>query len=155
MSRFLDRRDAGCQLAEALRSWQHAHPTVIAIPRGGVPVAYEIARTLTAPLDVVGVRKLGAPSDPEFGIGAIGEEGVLVLDEHQVAAYEMAPAALHQAIQRERYELQRRLWLYRGAGHPLPVDGQTVVLVDDGLAMGFTAQAAVRLLRRRGGIARS
>jgi len=147
---FRDRRDAGRQLAQRLSALRAEHPVVIALPRGGVPVAAEIAAALDAPLDVAVVRKLGAPQQPEFGIGAIAEDGVRVVHEDVVRAIGIGAAELERVVERERGELERRIRLYRGAGAPVDVAGRTAILVDDGLATGSTAQAAARLLRARG-----
>jgi putative phosphoribosyl transferase len=154
--RFRDRRDAGRQLAallanHALLATDRDHrPVVLAIPRGGLPVAVEIARALGAPLDVAVVRKVGAPGNPEFAIGALAEGGVRILSDDTVHALGLSPQALHELLDRGERELLERLLRYRGARAPLPLRGRTSILVDDGLATGSSALAAVESLHRRG-----
>ncbi|MDP9454669.1 MAG: phosphoribosyltransferase [Actinomycetota bacterium] len=147
---FGDREDAGRRLAEKLLGYRDENPVVLALPRGGVPVAYEIARALHAPLDVFFARKLGAPGRPEFGIGAVAQGGLRVLNERAVEAQGIPEEYIERAAQEETAEIERRLGLLRGKGHLEPeVGGRTAILVDDGLATGVTALAAVRALRRR------
>lgn len=122
---------------------------VLALPRGGVPVAYEVARALQAPLDVFIVRKLGAPGHPEFAIGAIASDGVSVLDWDTIAANAISERALADIVRRETAEVARREQLYRASGRRVPVAGQVVIVVDDGLATGWTMHAAVVALRRQ------
>jgi putative phosphoribosyl transferase len=148
-ARFLDRRDAGRQLAQVLMDRELRDPVVLALPRGGVPVGYEIALQLDAPLEVFVARKLGAPGHPELGIGAIAEGGTRVINEMAVQALRVTPGQLDQIVAREEAELERRVDEYRH-GRPLPELGdRDVVLVDDGLATGVTAEAALVALRRR------
>lgn len=146
--RFTDRIDAGRQLAEALVP-HAAGPatTVLGLPRGGVPVAAEVARRLHAPLDVFIVRKLGVPSQPELAMGAIAEGGIRVLHDDLVAQLDLPPGALDAVAAREEAELARRVTLYRGDRPRAPIAGRTVVLVDDGLATGATMEAAVQGVR--------
>ncbi|HEX7336334.1 MAG TPA: phosphoribosyltransferase [Gemmatimonadales bacterium] len=146
---FQDRSDAGRRLADALEQYRDDNPVVLGLPRGGVVVGYEIARALDAPLDVLVVRKLGAPGAEEFAIGAIAP-GATVLNRELVAALRVPREYLARIIAREVAELARRERVYRGRGAPVEVAGRTVILVDDGLATGATAQAAVESLRRRG-----
>ncbi len=147
--RFADRRDAGRRLAPLLAGLRYERPIVVAIPRGGVPVASEVARSLGAPLDVVGVRKVGAPGNPEFAVGAVAEGDVTAINDDAVGRLGLGGAELDVMVARARRELASRMARY--AGHPrLAVAGRTVVLVDDGLATGFTARAAARSLRERG-----
>ena len=147
---FRDRTEAGRRLAERLRSLPAPPPVVEAMPRGGVPVGYEIARALGAPLDVLLVRKLGYPMQPELGLGAIGEAGVRIVNEQLVKDLGVPRAVLEEIARREGAELERRLRAYRGDRPPVPVAGRCAVVVDDGLATGFTARAGIEVLRRRG-----
>ena len=148
--RFRDRREAGRRLADRLAPLRSDRPVVVALPRGGVAVAAEVASALQAPLDVLVVRKLGHPGEPELGVGAIAEGGVSVVNRELMAHLGISAVALEQVAEVERTELERRVDRYRG-GHPrVPVAGRTVVLVDDGLATGFTARAAIDGLRRAG-----
>ncbi len=147
---FRDRHDAGRRLAATLEHSRGQHPIVVGIPRGGVPVAAEVARALGAPLDVVVVRKIGAPRNPEYAIGALAEEGVHVLSEQTVHALGLTEDERAALIARVEGELEQRVRRYRGSRAPLELTGRTVILVDDGLATGRSALAAVRSLRRRG-----
>jgi len=147
---FEDRRDAGRQLAVQLLSLAQEKPIILALPRGGVPVAVEVARALDAPLDVLTVRKLGAPQNPELGVGAVAEDGTAVLDAEMARRVGMTQAQLDRTLEREQRELHRRMERFRDGWAPLDVSGRTVVVVDDGLATGLTDLAAVRALRRRG-----
>lgn len=146
--RYQNRRDAGRQLGEILRGLGLKDPLVLALPRGGVPVAFEVARALAAPLEIFVSRKIGAPHQAEFGIGAIAEGGVTVFDERSVAVLGLEPAELRRLAEAQELELQRRVAVYR-KGRPLPVlVDRDVVLVDDGLATGVTAEAALSALKR-------
>ncbi|CAL9310727.1 putative protein [Streptomyces sp. SudanB25_2051] len=149
--RFEDRRDAGRRLGERIRERAAAQawpdPVVLALPRGGVPVGEEVARALEAPLDVLVVRKIGLPGQPEVGIGAIAGEAPPLFDERALEMLGITPDELGADVARERAELHRREALYR-RGAPAPdLRERAVVLVDDGLATGVTARAAARLLR--------
>lgn len=145
--RYQNRRDAGQRLGEILRSSHLRDPVVLALPRGGVPVAFEVARALDAPLEIFVSRKIGAPRHKEFGIGAIAEGGVTVFDKGSIAALGLGPAELQQLAAAEGVEVRRRVAAYR-KGRPLPViAGRDAVLVDDGLATGVTAEAALRSLK--------
>ncbi len=145
---FRDRWDAGRQLARELENYANrADLLVLALPRGGVPVAYEVARALHAPLDVFLIRKLGAPSQPELAIGAIASGGAVVLNRDVIDMLKVPSYVVEQIEARELQELERREQLYR-EGRPLSrVQGKTVILVDDGLATGASMHAAVRALR--------
>ena len=123
---------------------------VIALPRGGVPVAYEVAHALKAPLDVLAVRKLGAPGNPEFGVGAIAEDGTTVLNPDTARRVGMTQELLDATLEREIRELRRRVERYRDGRRQSDVRGRTVIVVDDGLATGLTDLVAVRALRARG-----
>lgn len=147
---YRDRRDAGRQLAARLEHLRAERPLVVGLPRGGMPVAYEVARALGAPLDVVIVRKLGAPLQPELAMGAIGEEDARVLNDALLRTLGVGQEELEAIAERERAELEHRQRLYRSGEEPLPVRGRTVILVDDGIATGSTATAAARVLRTRG-----
>lgn len=144
---FADRRDAGRQLAAQLAHYADADAVVLALPRGGVPVAAEVAAALDAPLDVIVARKLGAPGRPELGVGAVAEGGDPIYDHDALGLLGLDVADLAGTVEAERAELDRRVHRYRD-GRPLPaVGGRTAVLVDDGLATGVTARAALRALR--------
>lgn len=146
---YADRREAGRRLASRLLRWQGPRVTVLGLPRGGVPVAAEIAERLNAALDVFVVRKVGAPGNPEYGLGAVVEGGAVLLDEDRVAELGLTNADLGPEIERQRREVEARVATLRG-GRPLaPVEGRTVIVVDDGLATGATARAAIRALRLR------
>lgn len=150
---FRDRRQAGRKLADELRTRQEQgalpDPVVLALPRGGVSVAAEVARALGAPLDVLVVRKIGAPFQEELGVGAITGDDEPLFDEHTLDALGLSRGRLAPVVERERTELRRRQGLYR-AGRPAPdLRGRTVIVVDDGLATGVTARAALRSVRRR------
>lgn len=149
MLRFPDRTAAGRQLAEELRGYVGRDPLVLALPRGGVPVAYEVARALDAPLDVCVVRKIGAPGYPEFGLGAVAEGGEVYLSPGLSSQLGFSRAELLPMIAEKEREVEERVRRYRG--HPLPdLRGRTVFLIDDGIATGGTAMAAVRALRKQG-----
>ena len=146
---FADRTDAGRRLAAMLGSFAgRGDVLVLALPRGGVPVGYEVARALGAPLDVLVVRKLGVPGHEELAMGAVAGGGVRVLDEDVVASLGITDAMIDPVAERERGEVERRERAYRGARPPPEVRGKTVVVVDDGIATGSTVRAAVAALRR-------
>ena len=147
--RFRDRRDAGGQLATRLQTEDLDDPVVLALPRGGVPVAFEIAGTIGAPLDVLVVRKVGAPNHAEFGIGAIAEGGITVRDEAAMRMVGASEQRFEEIADRERAELARRVQLYRGDRLLPDPAGHDVVLVDDGLATGVSAEAAIVAMRAR------
>jgi predicted phosphoribosyltransferase len=145
---FLDRADAGRRLAGALERFRGRSPVVLALPRGGVPVGLEVARALGAPLDVIDARKLGAPGHEELAVGAIAP-GAVYVDRLLVRRLGVSAAYLEQITTAEGRELERRERLYRSGRAPLDVEGRVVILVDDGLATGATARAAVASLRQR------
>ena len=146
---YFDRADAGRSLARFLRAYAgRPDLIVLALPRGGVPVGFEVAEALGAPLDVFLVRKLGFPGNEEFAMGAIASGGVRLLNEPVLARYPVPEHVVETVARREARELERRERSYRGDRPPLDVRGKTVLLVDDGLATGFSMRAAVRALRR-------
>lgn len=145
---FKNRREAGRRLALVLDKFRPQQPVILGLPRGGVVVGHEIAKALEAPLDVLLVRKLGAPGAEEFAIGAVAP-GATLLNRNLIAALAVSRDYLGRVIARETDELKRRERVYRGNRPALPVEGRTVILVDDGLATGATAQAAVQSLRSR------
>jgi predicted phosphoribosyltransferase len=148
--RFRDRAEAGRLLAERLTPYAgRPDVVVLALPRGGVPVAYEVARALNAPLDVFVVRKLGLPGHEELAVGAIASGGVRVLNEGVVAAAGLTPEAIEGVAERERAEIERREREYRGDRPPLSPEGKVAILVDDGLATGATMRAAIAAVRER------
>ncbi len=148
--RFQDRHEAGRRLAALLGHLREEQPLVVGIPRGGVPVAAEVASALGAPLDVAVVRKIGAPQNPELAIGALAEGGVHVLSERIVRMLGLSGAGLQTLIARAERELREYTRRYRGDREPVELTGRTVIVVDDGLATGSSALAAVRSLRGRG-----
>jgi len=147
---FADRADAGLALARILERLRAERPLVVGMARGGVPVAAEVARALGAPLDVIVVRKIGAPENPEFALGAVAEGGIQILSKEAVAALGLSDADLQPLLTRAQNELLERSRRYRGATPSADVAGRTVILVDDGLATGRSARAAIRSLRQRG-----
>ena len=150
--RFRDRDDAGRQLADALGPMVAGldDVVVLGLPRGGVPVARHVADRLGAPLDVLCVRKLGLPGHPEFAMGAIGEGGVRVLDRNLIARVGVTEHAVSEVERRERAELDRRTSSYRGTRPPVDLGGRVAIIVDDGLATGSTARAAIQVARASG-----
>ncbi len=147
---FTDRQEAGRRLAAELAFLRGERPVVLALPRGGVPVAAEVARSLGAPLDVIVVRKLGVPFQPELGFGAIGEGGIRLLDRDLIHRAGLTARDVAAVEDKERRELDRRVRLYRGERPAMDVVGRTVVIVDDGLATGSTARVAVQVVRAMG-----
>jgi len=147
---FADRADAGRKLASLLERFRDERPVVVGMPRGGVPVAAEVARSLHAPLDVALVRKIGAPGNREFAIGAVAEGGVHLIDNETARAIGLSERDVQALIARADDELTAQTARYRGAREPISLTGRTVILVDDGLATGRSARAAMRSLRRRG-----
>ncbi|MCU1499550.1 MAG: putative phosphoribosyl transferase [Acidimicrobiales bacterium] len=149
--RFRDRSEAGRLLAARLagQPWPDP-PVVLGLARGGVPVAAAVAEALGAPLDVLVVRKVGHPRQPEFAIGALGEEGVVVLDDDLIQRLALSAPTIERLVSRAKEELDQRVARYRRSGDRVPVAGRTAIVVDDGLATGATARAAVEVLRAAG-----
>lgn len=149
---FKNRRDAGVKLAEALAYLQAEHPLVLALPRGGVPVAYEVAMALNAPLDVLLVRKIGAPSFPELGLGAVvdGQPPRQILNEELIRAFNPSELYVEAETRRQITEIERRRQLYCGGRKPAKLTGRSVILVDDGIATGGTIKAALAGLSQTG-----
>lgn len=147
---FEDRRDAGRKLAEKLDAYQATKGIVLALPRGGVPVAYEVARALRLPLDIMLVRKLGVPGHEEYAMGAIANGDIEVLNQNVIDALEIPPEAVKAVVERERAELRRRNALYRD-GRPAPdLTDLLVIIVDDGVATGADMRAAVEAADAQG-----
>jgi len=148
--RFRDRAAAGRALAERLEAYRAERPVVLGLPRGGVVVAAEVAQHLGAPLDVIVVRKLGVPWQPELAMGAIGEDGVRVLDRRVLEQARIGEAELAAVEQRERQVLADRVRRLRGVAAPAPLADRSVLVVDDGIATGSTARAACAVARAHG-----
>lgn len=147
---FADRVDAGRRLAERLGHLAGPDTVVVGLPRGGIPVAEHVARALGAPLDVIIVRKLGVPRQPELGMGAIGEDGVRVINDEVVRVSGATPEQIAAVEERERTELSRRARRFRGGRTRLGLAGRVVIVVDDGIATGSTARAACEVARAEG-----
>ena len=148
--RFADRSEAGQQLAAQLRSYaDRADVWVLGLPRGGVPIAYEIAKALHLPLDICLVRKLGVPEQPELAMGAIASGGIMVLNQEVLRSFHISDSVVQKVAAVEQQELERREQVYRG-NRPMPeVSDRTVILADDGIATGSTLRAAVAILREQ------
>lgn len=147
---FRDRAEAGMLLAQRLFQYGDSDVVVLGLPRGGVPVAAQVAHALGAAFDLIVVRKLGVPDQPEFAVGAIGEGGVRVVDEQLVLRAGIRAGDLAKVEATERAELERRVKLYRSRTSPIELSGRTVIVIDDGLATGATAKAACQVVRARG-----
>lgn len=150
--RFVNRAHAGRKLAGCLGHLRGEPLVVLGLPRGGVPVGFEAARELAAPLEVLLVRKLGVPFQPELAMGAVGEGGVRVVDQDRADRLAIPPDQIARVEERERRELERQAELFRGGRPPVDLAGKTAVIVDDGIATGATAQAACPIARRLGAV---
>ncbi len=150
--KFKDRTDAGRKLAQALDRFAEKEPLVLALPRGGVPVAFEVAKVLHAPLDLLLVRKIGAPSHPEYGIGAVvdGTNPQLVLNDEAMAVVRPTPQYVEAEKKRQLEVIERRRQLYFGDRPAISANSRTVIVVDDGIATGGTVRAALKALRKDG-----
>ncbi|MGA3004794.1 MAG: phosphoribosyltransferase [Acetobacteraceae bacterium] len=148
---FDNRRESGRLLAERLLKFKDQHPVVLALPRGGVPVGFEVARALAAPLDLVLVRKIGAPHNEEFAVGAItdGEHPTVVIDQHLVRRLDISSAYLDEAKTAALAEIERRRHVWLGDRPPVDIAGRTAIVVDDGIATGATMRAALQATRAR------
>jgi putative phosphoribosyl transferase len=147
---FHDRTEAGRRVAEMLGDYAHrADVLILALPRGGVPVAFEVAKALNAPLDIFVVRKLGLPSNEELAMGALASGHIRVLNKEVVRSFGVADRIIEAVAEKEQAELERRERLYRGDSSPPEVGGKTILLVDDGIATGSTMRAAIAALRQQ------
>lgn len=150
MEKFIDRSQAGQQLAAEMRQWQKEEDVIVlGLPRGGVPVAFEIAKELQLPLDIYLVRKLGVPGQPELAMGAIGSGGVKVLNQEIIQNMEITKAEIDQAVEKQMDELSRREQAYRGDRPRAVLSDKTVILVDDGIATGATLKAALQAVQKQ------
>ncbi|MDE5441696.1 phosphoribosyltransferase [Bradyrhizobium sp. CSA207] len=147
---FADRREAGQRLAPLLMKYKDQHPVILALPRGGVPVAFEVAQALNAPLDVALVRKIGAPGHKELGLGAVvdGAHAQVVLNDEIVRTLQPGRAYLEAETSRQLAEIERRRHLYRNGEPPLDVAGRTAIVIDDGIATGGTVKAVLKALAK-------
>lgn len=148
MEIFQDRKEAGKELGERLKKYKSENPIILAIPRGGVVVGYEVARILKAPLDVIIARKIGAPMQEELGIGAIAEGDIEVLDKRLIRNLQIPRDAVKGIIAKEKREIERRKSLYRENRPIMNLQNRTVILVDDGLATGVSARAAIEAIKK-------
>lgn len=145
---FEDRKEAGRKLAKRLEKYRKEKPVILALPRGGVPVGYEIAKTFKLPFDVIIVRKIGSPNQPELGIGAVAEGNVEILDKKAIKLLGLNKDAISEIIAREKNEIERRKKIYRENKPLINIKSKTVILVDDGLATGITAKAAILAIKK-------
>jgi putative phosphoribosyl transferase len=143
---FRDRADAGRQLVPYLMAYADQDPVILALPRGGVPVAFEVARALRAPLDLIFVRKIGAPGHAEFGLGAVvdGAHPQVVLNEEALGHFKVPPGYIEEEAQRQLQEIERRREHYLAGRRPVDVEGRVAIVVDDGIATGGTVRAALK-----------
>ncbi len=143
---FIDRKDAGSRLAEKLSQYRGKNAVVLALPRGGVTIGYEVARALNLPLDIIVVRKIGHPTNPEYAICAVDNQGSLLCNEAEIKSVDQN--WLKEETLRQKNEALRRIKVYRGERIPKKISGKTAILVDDGIATGLTIRAAVQSIRR-------
>lgn len=147
--KFVDRSEAGKRLGEALLSRAYPHPLVLGLPRGGVPVAREVAQILGAPLDTLVVRKIGAPLNPEWAVGALAPHDVVLIDDDALTSASISRPAVEGVIAKERTELERRVAAYKSGTYAAGYIPETVIIVDDGVATGYTARAAIVSARKK------
>lgn len=147
ITRFRNRTDAGIQLADQLSEKFYEQPLVLALARGGVPVGFEVAKKLRAPLDTVVVRKIGLPHNPEYGIGAIAPGDVLILDVHTIKSLGISKKEVDMAVRKEMEEMERRIVHYQSGKWTAEFVAKTIIVIDDGLATGVTARAALESVR--------
>ncbi len=146
---YKDRKDAGKKLASLLKNYKGRKDIIVlALPRGGVVVGYEVSKVLKCPLDIIIIRKIGCPSQPELAIGAVSETGAIVLNENIISAYGVPKEFIEKEISMQREEISRRKNLYRGGKDIPQLDGKTVLLIDDGVATGATIKAAISTLKK-------
>lgn len=146
---FQNREEAGIKLAQKLGKYRQKNTLVLALPRGGVPVALQIAKSLNSPLDVYIVRKIALPSNPELAIGAVAQGGILYIDQLAIHDLKIPKKLISEITQKELLEITRRRKVYRGNRPPVAVKGKTIILVDDGIATGATIKAAIRAIRKQ------
>jgi putative phosphoribosyl transferase len=146
---YKDRKDAGIQLASLLMKYRDRKDVIVlALPRGGVVTGYEIAKALNCPLDILIIRKIGFPGQPELAVGAISETGAVVLNEGIISTYNVSKDYIEKEITKQKNEISRRINFYRGGKGISPLDGKTIILVDDGIATGATMKAAISTMKK-------
>jgi len=146
---FKDRKEAGRLLAKALSEYKDKNPVILAIPRGGVVVAYEVAKSLNAPLDLIIPRKISAPDQPELAIGAVTEDGTTILNQDILQYLRVPDDYIKAEVKRQEEEIKRRIQKYLGDKPRVPIKGKIVILIDDGVATGATIRAAIASIRKR------
>ena len=148
-SRFKNREDAAEKLARELLEYWDKNPVVLAIPRGGIVIGYEVAQIVNAPLDLIIPRKIGAPNDSELAIGAVTEDGTTILNQQLVAELGVSNEYIESEKSKQIQEIRRRIKVYRGEAAALSLEGRTIILVDDGIATGSTMKAAIHSIRKK------